>query len=182
MALTDRARSGMRAAESLLDRLPVLGDYRSKEKRREADRRLRETIARQLEASRRRLTGLQRELVNRGRLHSLPELERAVGRLQLLIDRIKTAASGYAPFFDLERVREPELEQLITFDEAIARRVPDINAHIEAVNEAIRTGEGFEQALAALLADLQALNDELDHREETIGAVVSAGPTDEPTS
>lgn len=182
MSLTDHARAGLSAAGGLLDRLPVIGDYRSKEKRREADRRLREAIARQLEASRRRLTALQRELVTRGRLRSLPDLERAVGRLQLLIDRIKTAASGYAPFFDLERVREPELERLIAFDEAIARRVPGINAHIEAVNEAIRTGEGFEEALAALLADLQALNDELDRREEAIGAVLTAPSTEEPAA
>ncbi|MCS7040097.1 MAG: FCD domain-containing protein, partial [Caldilineales bacterium] len=44
MSLTDHARAGLSAAGGLLDRLPVIGDYRSKEKRREADRRLREAI------------------------------------------------------------------------------------------------------------------------------------------
>ena len=115
-SIVNRAKAGIDTVGSkvggLMDSLPVIGDYRSKEMRREADKRLREGIAKLLETYRSKLTGLERDLVNAGRLRDLPGLERAVGRLQLLIDKIRTAAYGYAPFFDLDKVREPELERL----------------------------------------------------------------------
>ncbi len=171
MSLIERVKTSMGSLERTISGLPVLRDYREKELRREADRRLRQNVTRRLESSRRKLTGLQRDLVSAGKLRALPELERAVGRLQLLIDRIKTAASGYAPFFDLDKVREEQLDQLIGFDQAIGERVPQINDHITALNEAVRSGEGFEPALEALMQALQDLHDHFDQRQELISVV-----------
>jgi len=171
MSLIERVKTSMGSLERTISGLPVLRDYREKELRREADRRLRQSATRRLESSRRKLTGLQRDLVSAGKLRALPELERAVGRLQLLIDRIKTAASGYAPFFDLDKVREEQLDQLITFDQAIGERVPAINDHIAVLNEAARSGEGFDAALEALMTALQELHDHFDQRQELISAV-----------
>jgi hypothetical protein len=155
---------------SRLSGLPIIGDYRSKEMRREADRRLRQAVARRLESYRRKLTGIQRDMVFAGKLQSLPNMERAVGRLQLLIDRIRTAASGYAPFFDLEKVREDELDRLIVFDQDIASRVPQINDHITTLSEAMRSGEGFNDALAALMTALDELQEQFDKRQQVISA------------
>lgn len=170
MTLLDKAKAGMGSIERTISGLPVLRDYREKELRREADRRLRQRIARRLESSRRKLTGLQRDLVTAGQLHTLPELERAVGRIQLLIDRIKTAASGYAGFFDAEKVREDELREIINFDEAISQRIPEINAHIDALNQAIQTGEGYDEALTTLMNTLNELHEQFDQRQEAINA------------
>lgn len=177
MNLVDKAKAGMGSLERTISGLPVIKDYREKEMRREADRRLRQTVARRLESSRRKLTGVQRDLVSSGKLRALPEMERAVGRMQLLIDRIKTAASGYTPFFDLEKVREDELDQLIAFDQAIGERVPAINDHINVLNEAVRSGEGFDEALDALMEALQALHDEFGQRQEAMNAVAADAPT-----
>ncbi|MBX7236613.1 MAG: hypothetical protein K1X65_19685 [Caldilineales bacterium] len=179
MSLADSAKSGLTAAGGLLDKLPVIGAYRAKEMRREADKRLRETVARRLESYRRKLTGMERDLVSAGRLRSLPDLERAVGRLQLLIDRIRTAAYGYAPFFDLNKVREPELERLIGFDQAIGEKVDEINTRIEALNAAMQTGEGHQKALDELMDALNALHADFDQRSQAmIGAAVSPAMPD----
>jgi hypothetical protein len=171
MSLADSAKSGLNAAGGLLDKLPVIGAYRAKEMRREADKRLRESVARRLESYRRKLTGMERDLVSAGRLRSLPDLERAVGRLQLLIDRVRSAAYGYAPFFDLNKVREPELERLISFDQAIGEKVGEINSRIETLNAAMQAGEGHQQALNELMDALNALHADFDQRSQAmIGA------------
>jgi DNA repair exonuclease SbcCD ATPase subunit len=170
MTLLEKAKASMGVVERAISGLPGVRDYREKELRREADRRLRQRLARRLESSRRKLTSLQRDLVSAGQLRALPEMERAVGRIQLLIDRIKTAASGYAGFFDAEKVREEELQQIIDFDESIAQRIPKINEHIDALNQAIQTGEGYDEALDALMNTLNELHEQFDQRQEAIHA------------
>ena len=86
-------------------RLPGIKGYREKDMRREADKQVRDALARRLESRRRKMTGLQDDLLAAGGLLWLDDVERLVGRLQLLIDRIKTASYGYAPFFGLKRSR-----------------------------------------------------------------------------
>ncbi len=57
-------------------------------------------------------------------------MERVVGRLQLLIDRVKTAAYGYAPFFDVKRVKEDDLDRLAQFDQALVEEVARLDEAI----------------------------------------------------
>lgn len=161
-------------APSKLSGLPIIGSYRAKELRREADKRLREQIARRLDSHRRKLTGLQRDLVSAGKLKMLPDLERAVGRLQLLIDSIRTAAYGYAPFFDLERVREEQLDRLMTFDRELADRVPQLQPRIDALAASARSGEGFDVALETLMTELSDLQDLFTQRRQSISAMTTA--------
>jgi len=172
MTLLDKAKAGMSSIERAVSGLPVLGDYRNKELRRAADRRIRQKMARRLESYRRKLTTIQRDLVSAGQLRSLPELERAVGRLQLLIDRIKTAASGYAGFFDAERVREDELQQIINFDTTISQKIPEINEAINALNQAVQSGQGYAEALDALMNKLAELHEQFDQRQDAINAAI----------
>jgi len=170
MTLLDKAKAGMSSIERTVSGLPVIRDYREKELRRAADRRIRQKMARRLESYRRKLTTTQLDLVSAGQLRSLPELERAVGRLQLLIDRIKTAASGYAGFFDAEQIREDELQQIVNFDTAISETIPEINEAINALNQAVQSGEGYTEALDALMNKLAELHEQFDQRQDAINA------------
>jgi len=168
MDIYDQAQQGMTQLEGMVSGLPVISDYRSKEMRRDADKKLRESMAATLETERRKLTGLQRDLVTAGRLRDLPEMERAVGRLQLLIDRIRTAAYGYAPFYDAQEIREPELDRLIAFDQQMASQIVIINERINILATALASGEGFDAALDALLSDLSLLHEQFAEREQVI--------------
>ncbi len=167
----NKAQEGLDAATSFLSDLPVIGDYQDKERRREADRRLRESIARALEASRKRIIEIERLLLNKGKLTDLPYVDVAANRLQTLIDRIRTAPSGYAGFFDMETIREPELENLYRFDQGVAATVPDIDARIDAMQQAIQAGEDYSETLVALIREIDDLGERLDHRKEVIRAI-----------
>jgi len=180
---TQKAQADKDYAGSILGSLPVIGDYQDKERRREADRRLRETIAVSLETDRKRVVEIERLLLNKGKLTDLPYVDIAVNRLQTIIDRIRTAPSGYAGFFDLERIREPELEKLHQFDERIAASVPGISDQIDAMQQAIEAGAGYSQQLTTLIRTLDDLGERLDHRKEAIRAVGNeAAPISETSS
>ncbi len=180
---TQKAQAGVDYAGSIFESLPVIGDYQNKERRREADRRLRESIAVSLEAARKRIVEIERMLLNKGKLTDLPYVDIAANRLQNIIDRIRTAPSGYAGFFDLERIREPELEKLHQFDERIATSVPEINSQIDAMQQSIEDGEGYSQQLTTLLRTIDDLDERLDHRKEAIRAVGNeAAPISETSS
>ena len=170
---TQTAQAGIDKASSFFSDLPVIGDYRDKEMRREADRRLRETIAVSLESARKRIVELERKLLNKGKLTDLPYVDVAATRMQTLIDRIRTAPSGYAGFFDMETIREPELEQLHQFDERIAASIPAINDRIDEVEQAIDEGEDYAQPLTELIKDLDDLSERMDHRKEVIRAAAN---------
>jgi hypothetical protein len=168
MDLYDQAKEGMTSLESFVSGLPVISDYRNKELRRDADKKLRESIAATLENDRRKLTALQRDMVSAGRLSDLPEMERVVGRLQLLIDRIRTAAYGYSPFYDAQEIREEELDRLIDFDQQMADQITVIGERIDALSAALAPDEEFDITLDALMDDLVLLHEQFDQREQVI--------------
>ena len=116
--------------EGLISKLPGVKGYREKELRRDSDKQVRDTLARELSDRRTKITALQQELLSAGGLLWMDDLEKVVGRLQLLIDRVKTAAYGYAGFFDAQRIKEGELDKLAAFDEAIFEDLPRIDTAI----------------------------------------------------
>jgi len=78
--------------EGLISKLPGVKGYREKEMRRDADKQMRDALALQLSDRRTKITAMQNDLLATGGLLWMDDLERLVGRLQLLIDRVKTAA------------------------------------------------------------------------------------------
>ncbi|HEY63889.1 MAG TPA: hypothetical protein G4O02_04905 [Caldilineae bacterium] len=165
-------KSQMSAVERALAGLPGIEGYKEKELRREADRRVRETLAQLLEDQRARLTGIQLDLLGSGGLDWMDDLERAIGKLQLLIDRVRSATYGYAGFFDANKVREAELEALIQFDRGMIQRVDELREKIDAVEQAVMDQEHIETAVRDLVRLLSELNQQWRHRREVMQSVV----------
>ncbi len=168
MGLTDKMKSQMNAVERALAGLPGIREYKEKELRREADRQVRETLAHLLEEQRSRLTGLQLDLLGSGGLDWMDDVERAIGKLQLLIDRVRSAAYGYAGFFDASKVREAELEALARFDQEMVRRVEELQAKVDAVEQAIEDQENIPQAVRDLIQLLSDLNQQWRRRRDAM--------------
>ena len=123
----DFAKSQMGAIERLLKGLPGIGGYIDKELRRDADKRVREGLARTLEQSKAQLLEIQNQLLGGGGLLYMDDVDRAIVKLQTLIDRIKSAAYGYAGLFDAVRIKEDALDALHRFDVAMVGEVSQLN-------------------------------------------------------
>ena len=86
--------SGKGGLERLIESIPGYKGYRDKDVRRDADKVLRVHVADRLDEQRRRLSDLQLQLISSGQLDLLDDLESAVKKMQLLVDRIRTASNG----------------------------------------------------------------------------------------
>ena len=146
--------------------------------RRDADKLLRGYIADQLERQNKRLISAQQELLNMpGGLDLMDDVDRVQKKLQLLVDRLRTAIYGYAGWFDAVTIREDALNALYDYDASLMNGVDQVASKVQAFVHAV-AGEGeVKKALAALKEVLTTLHEQVDRRKEILtGAVPPAPP------
>jgi hypothetical protein len=165
--LRQRIESAYNKIEEMAKGVPGYKGYKDKEVRREADKLVRLKVARELQEQRRRLNSIEVELANAGRLGVLLVLERSLMRLQLLIDRLKTASYGYAGLFDAIKIRETELDALYNFDAALLDSVDKVAALIDAVAAAEEDTQ-VTKAGSELLEAVEEMNEAFSRRQDVI--------------
>lgn len=158
--------------------IPGYLGYRDRERRRDADRQLREELARQYSAQLDRLTALQRKATDKALLEALDDMERAGLKMQRFIDRLRTASYGYAGWFDSAPVREPELEQLYAFDQLLAGGVERVASGVDDVAGAVDAGAGVEDAVEGLAEIVDQLNHRFDQRRDLLAEAKKVPPNE----
>jgi hypothetical protein len=141
--------------------------YVDRENRRDADKILREGIAQRVEKQWGRISEIQRDMVQEGQLELVDDLEAGALKLRQFADRLKTAAYGYAGFFDAVRIKSEELEKLYAYDVALLDKVDEIERAIDNV-EASLSSDGLPAALNHLKTIGQEALDVFDLRKEVI--------------
>ena len=164
----EEAKNNMSALERLFKGLPGIQGYVDKELRRNADWRLRQTIADELEKQKRVLFETQQKLLQAGGLKWLDDIDRAVNKLQILIDRMKTASAGYAGLFDAVKVKEEQLDELYEYDAGMLSFADEMASDIDRLASAIGVREGVPEAIGELIETIDAANRTFDHRHEAI--------------
>lgn len=164
----DRAKERMGAIERLLKGLPGIRGYVDKELRRDADKRLRELIAQQLEEQKQALFGVQQQLLEGKGLMWMDNIDSAVQKLQILIDRIKTASYGYAGLFDPVRIGEEALNALHRFDAALAERVVDVRMAVAELRSAVESSGDIGAAVRKMTDLVGELNTLYNKRHEAV--------------
>ncbi|MGQ9655399.1 MAG: hypothetical protein ACUVXD_15170 [Thermodesulfobacteriota bacterium] len=151
--------------ESWLARIPGIRTYRDREHRRETDKRVREGLAARLDEARAHLSRVTMDVSNKGLMEPLDELGRLSSHLQQLADTVRYASYGYSGIFDLDKIREEQLDRLYEFDlylmddvDAIYGEVVELKADLpqELWGERIRE---VEERLDALQQRYSRRND-----------------------
>lgn len=166
--LRETVESALGGLEKLVKNIPGYKGYKEKELRREADKLLRTEVAGKLNDQRKRLSDLQVQLVSQAQIEFLDDLERAVMKLQLLIDRMKTASYGYAGLFDAVKVKEEQLDALYEFDSQMLDYVGEVAGDVDQVASAVTAKEGVGVAIAELVLTVEQANLSFGHRHEAI--------------
>jgi hypothetical protein len=166
--LYEQIKGDRGSIESFVGKFPGYKGYKEKEMRREADKLLRETLARRVEEQWRRLPDIQKQILSSGQIQWLDDVESATMKLQTFIDRLKTASYGYAGFFDAVRVKEDELDQLYNFDMALDQQVDAIREAADALSSAAMSKEGIGEAIAQLNGAAAAANEAFNRRKDVI--------------
>ncbi len=163
-----------RGIERFLSQLPGIAGYRAKETRREVDKRIRQQLMEELEHVRNAVSDIQRTALRTGGLRWMNELEGINSRLTLLIDKVRSAAYGYRPLFDLEQVKEGELDELIRFDREILSQLPRLNELVQRAREtASQSPDTFGPALRALYDAITDLLNTYNQRDRLVRKVMS---------
>lgn len=171
--LKQRIEKAYNVVEQKMKGVPGYKGYKEKEVRREADKLLRLQVARGFEEQLRRLNRVQVQLTNAGRLGSLVLLDRAMMRLQLLVDRLKTASYGYAGLFSAVKVKEAELGALYDFDATLLGSVDQIKGLVDAVAAASSDADVAKSGNDLLLA-LDEANEAFSKRQDVLLRVPAA--------
>ena len=166
--LTEKIQASQGKLEQLASKIPGYGGYKRREQRREADKLLRIQVAKGYEDRHKRLSGIQYDLTMGGGLRLVMVLERASMKLQLLIDRIRTASYGYAGLFDAVRVDEDALGRLYDFDEAMLAGVDQVAEILGRLAAAVQGGDGEAAVANELVSALEGLNQQFSRRQEAI--------------
>ncbi|MGL4648851.1 MAG: hypothetical protein ACRC1H_05540, partial [Caldilineaceae bacterium] len=167
-AFTSAARDQRGVLERLIKGLPGISGYADKELRRNADYRLRQMIADELDRQRGSLLETQNKLLKSGGLAFLDDLDVAVGRVQTLADRVRTASYGYAGFFDAVRIRDQELDALHRFDVAMLQRVALLEGTVGALRATLDDKSTVAAAIDHTVNDVDQLTQLFDRRERAI--------------
>jgi hypothetical protein len=164
----EQAKSERGLIEKGVSWIPGYKGYKEKEMRRAVDKQVRDALAKKLDARARRLTALQQKLLTSGGLQWMDDIEKLVARLQTVRDKIKTASYGYAPFFDVTKVKEDDLDRMIQFDQELGDQMSAVDAAIAGVEVAIKANEGIGDEIEAADETLVALGETFSRREAVI--------------
>ncbi|MCX7597789.1 MAG: hypothetical protein N2512_02830 [Armatimonadetes bacterium] len=165
--LRDRVREHESPLQRLLDLIPGFAGYREKELRRRADQLLRDHLAGLLDGEKAKLQRRQAELSHAARLEDLGPLDRAIGLIQKVRDKIRYADYGYVGWFDTPKINERELDDLYEYDLSMREK-------IGAIQDRVRRAAGAEgEELRAALADLSEALNELDELIDRRGDVIA---------
>lgn len=150
----EKVNSQIDPFKKLLSNIPGFSGYIERQTRRDADKLLRETVARRFEEQWSRASNLQVELVNMGLIKFVDDMEKAVLSLRTFIDKISTAARGYSGLFDAVKINEAELEAIYKFDAAFFDLADQVKSGLDNVEASLND----EEALPAAIRNITTLS------------------------
>jgi len=133
--------------------IPGFGGYIERENRRDADKVLRETVARRFDEQWKRTSQLQSDLVSNGLIAYVDDMEKAAIKLRTFIDKISTAPRGYSGLFDAVKINEKELTAIYQFDAAFFDLAEQVGRAVDNVEQSL----GDETSLPAAIRNLTSL-------------------------
>ena len=134
--------------------IPGFSGYIERENRRDADKVLRETVARRFEEQWKRVSQLQSDLVSNGMIAYVDDMEKAAIKLRTFIDKLTTAPRGYSGLFDAVKINEKELTSIYQFDAAFFDLADQITHGVDNVEASLND----EAALPAAIRNIVALS------------------------
>lgn len=161
----DKVVSEQDIFKKILSKLPGFKGYFERSDRRAADKMLREMISDHYQQQWSRLSGIQRDLVNAGRIEVMEDIEIASVKIRTFIDKVKTASYGYAGFFDAVKIKEDDLAQVYQYDLTLLTLLDAITAAIDNLEASIDT-DGLPAAIRNLVQKAQDSLDAFNKRSE----------------
>ena len=139
--------------------VPGLRVYLKREGLRDADKLIRDELAKRLDQVKAGLDNAKKARVDQGILKNLDKLDRATRKVEKVRDTIKFDSRGYRGLFDPEEVNENELMALLDFDQKLFGLVEQLGKS---------AGETASLPDAELLPALSAFENQVEAFAQTL--------------
>ena len=163
----EKIGSDMDIFKRLASKIPGFKGYIERSNRRDADKLVRETVAKRYEEQWQRVSSLQRDFISRGEIGLIDDLEASAVKLRTFADRVRRAAYGYAGFFDAVKINEQELAQMYEYDLKMLDLGDEVARAIDHVEMSIGS-DGLPAAIRNLTTLAQQSIDVFNRREEVV--------------
>jgi hypothetical protein len=154
--------------EELGAKIPGFRGYMEMSARRQADRMIRDEVARRLRQQLTRLVNVEKVLLDAGGLSYMSKTRSAKTKFQTFIDRIASDTAGYSGFFDAIKIDEDDLAVLYSFDLALLDYVNKFSAALDAFQNAATTNQGIDEQIGILDALTIEANQAYSLRENVL--------------
>jgi hypothetical protein len=158
-------------ATGWLNSIPGYSGYKDKERRRDADKQVRERVAAALSAQADRVDQIARALAQERQLSAIEPVDNLSKQLRSLVDRIAHATYGYGGIFSDRPIDEKALDQIRLFDESLFEGVDQLAPPITKLEQAAATKQDVAGSAAAVASVARQLGARLDLR----GQIVETG-------
>ena len=149
--------------KKLISYIPGFSGYIDRQNRRDADKILRDTVARRFEEQWKRASQLQSDMVSNGMIAYVDDMEKAAIQLRTFIDKITTAPRGYSGLFDAVKINEKELEAIYQFDAAFFDLAEQVGRGLDNVEASLSDEASLPAAIRNIIS-LARLAVETDSR------------------
>ncbi len=139
--------------KKLMSYIPGFGGYVNRQNRRDADKLLRDTVARRFEEQWRRASQIETDMVSNGQIAFVDDMEKAAIQRRTFIDKISTAPRGFSGLFDAVKINEPELQAIYQFDAAFFDLAEQVGHALDNVEASL----GDQAALPASIRNVTSL-------------------------
>jgi DNA-directed RNA polymerase beta' subunit len=172
--LFSRVTADQDIIKKIIGKIPGFSGYFDKQNRKAADKMLRETVASRFEEQWKRISGIQRDLVNNQQIELVDDVEQASIKLRQFIDRIKNASYGYSSFFDNVKVDNEELSAVYQYDLTLLEKSDAVSSAVDNAETSIGS-DGMPAAIRNLVTIAQDCVDVFNRRGEVLkGGEVTA--------
>lgn len=154
--------------KKLLAYIPGFNGYVERQNRRDADKVLRETVARRFEEQWSRVSNLQVDLVNGGMIQYVDDLEKAALQLRTFIDKISHAARGYSGVFDAVKINEKELEAIYQFDVAFFQLGDQLKSGVDNLEASLADETALPASIRNLVSIARLAVETFERRSEVV--------------
>lgn len=148
--------------------IPGFSGYIERQNRRDADKLLRDTVARRFEELHKRASQLQTELVGAGKIEFVDDMEKATIKLQTFIDKISRAPRGYSGLFDAVKINEKELEAIYQYDAAFFDLGEQVGRALDNVEQSLADAAALPAAIRNLATLARLAVETYEKRAEVV--------------
>ena len=165
-----QSKSQMRLSERIAAALPGFRGYKEKELRRESDKLVRNNLYLKLTKDKDDVRVISQKIADKRYMDVLTDINRLTAKMDRITEKVNHASYGYSGFYDIVKIKEENLDRMITFDNQLLDEVNALTATIGDLKTQLLSNNfaNLKDKIQAIADKIELLEDTFDKREQVI--------------